>query len=202
MPPICIPWVPIPVPTDDKNWEHVMPKITKRTVDAMVPREREHVLWDDEIKGFGRPRPTLGPQDLHRQVPRPATAPLRSPSAPTEPSRRRRQGPGPPRSSPPPARQGPVGPRPVGREGADRGTARQALSRRVRPRPLQAQHRAAIPQDGRRLHPSPARQAQGSRTSGGSTSRPCITTCARPRRRQTAFSPPCRACSLWPRSGA
>ena len=36
-----------------------MPKITKRTVDAMVPREREHVLWDDEIKGFGvRVRPS------------------------------------------------------------------------------------------------------------------------------------------------
>ena len=30
-----------------------MPKITKRTVDALESREREHVLWDDEIKGFG-----------------------------------------------------------------------------------------------------------------------------------------------------
>ena len=30
-----------------------MAKITKRTVDAVKPRAREHVLWDDEIKGFG-----------------------------------------------------------------------------------------------------------------------------------------------------
>ena len=29
-----------------------MAKITKRTVDALEPRDREHVLWDDEIKGF------------------------------------------------------------------------------------------------------------------------------------------------------
>ena len=36
-----------------------MPKITKRTVDAIEPRDREHVLWDDEIKGFGvRVRPS------------------------------------------------------------------------------------------------------------------------------------------------
>ena len=36
-----------------------MAKITKRTVDALEPREREHVLWDDEIKGFGvRVRPS------------------------------------------------------------------------------------------------------------------------------------------------
>ena len=38
-----------------------MPKITKRSVDALEPREREHVLWDDEIKGFGvRIHPTGG----------------------------------------------------------------------------------------------------------------------------------------------
>ena len=30
-----------------------MAKITKRTVEALEPRDREHVLWDDEIKGFG-----------------------------------------------------------------------------------------------------------------------------------------------------
>lgn len=30
-----------------------MPKITKRTVDALVPRSRERMLWDDDIKGFG-----------------------------------------------------------------------------------------------------------------------------------------------------
>ncbi len=36
-----------------------MPKITKRTVDALVPRERERVVWDDDIKGFGvRVHPT------------------------------------------------------------------------------------------------------------------------------------------------
>ena len=36
-----------------------MAKITKRAVDALEPRDREHVLWDDEIKGFGvRVRPS------------------------------------------------------------------------------------------------------------------------------------------------
>ena len=36
-----------------------MPKITKRTVDALVPAERERILWDDDIKGFGvRVHPT------------------------------------------------------------------------------------------------------------------------------------------------
>ena len=30
-----------------------MPRITKRTVDALVPAERERIVWDDEIKGFG-----------------------------------------------------------------------------------------------------------------------------------------------------
>ena len=36
-----------------------MPKITKRLVDALRPQERERVVWDDEIKGFGvRVHPT------------------------------------------------------------------------------------------------------------------------------------------------
>ena len=36
-----------------------MPKITKRAVDALVPEERERILWDDDIKGFGvRVHPT------------------------------------------------------------------------------------------------------------------------------------------------
>ena len=30
-----------------------MPKITKRTVDALKPHERERVIWDDDLKGFG-----------------------------------------------------------------------------------------------------------------------------------------------------
>ncbi len=30
-----------------------MPKITKRAVDAFKPAERERVVWDDDIKGFG-----------------------------------------------------------------------------------------------------------------------------------------------------
>ena len=30
-----------------------MPKITKRTVDALKPHERERVVWDDDLKGFG-----------------------------------------------------------------------------------------------------------------------------------------------------
>ena len=36
-----------------------MPRITKRVVDALRPRDRERVVWDDEIKGFGvRVHPT------------------------------------------------------------------------------------------------------------------------------------------------
>ena len=30
-----------------------MPNITKRTVDALKPHERERVVWDDDLKGFG-----------------------------------------------------------------------------------------------------------------------------------------------------
>ena len=30
-----------------------MPRITKRTVDALKPKERERVVWDDDLKGFG-----------------------------------------------------------------------------------------------------------------------------------------------------
>ena len=30
-----------------------MPKITKRTVDALKPHERERVVWDEDLKGFG-----------------------------------------------------------------------------------------------------------------------------------------------------
>ncbi len=30
-----------------------MPKITKRAVDALTPAERDRVVWDDDIKGFG-----------------------------------------------------------------------------------------------------------------------------------------------------
>lgn len=30
-----------------------MPKITKRAVDALKPAERERVVWDDDVKGFG-----------------------------------------------------------------------------------------------------------------------------------------------------
>ena len=30
-----------------------MPKITKRIVDALKPHERERVVWDDDLKGFG-----------------------------------------------------------------------------------------------------------------------------------------------------
>ena len=29
------------------------PKITKRAVDALKPAERERVVWDDDITGFG-----------------------------------------------------------------------------------------------------------------------------------------------------
>ncbi len=36
-----------------------MPKITKRTVDALTPSERERVVWDEDLKGFGvRVHPT------------------------------------------------------------------------------------------------------------------------------------------------
>ena len=36
-----------------------MPRITKRAVDALAPAERERIVWDDDIKGFGvRVHPT------------------------------------------------------------------------------------------------------------------------------------------------
>ena len=36
-----------------------MPKITKRTVDALAAQERERIVWDDDLKGFGvRVHPT------------------------------------------------------------------------------------------------------------------------------------------------
>ena len=31
-----------------------MPKIIKRTVDALGPAERARIVWDDDITGFGR----------------------------------------------------------------------------------------------------------------------------------------------------
>ncbi len=45
-------WVPIRPRTQRKETS-TMPKITKRTVGALVPAEREKVVWDDDIKGFG-----------------------------------------------------------------------------------------------------------------------------------------------------
>ena len=41
------------VPADSGQGKTKMPKITKRTVDALKPHERERVVWDDDLKGFG-----------------------------------------------------------------------------------------------------------------------------------------------------
>ena len=30
-----------------------MPKLTKKLVESSLPREKDYVIWDDEIKGFG-----------------------------------------------------------------------------------------------------------------------------------------------------
>ena len=30
-----------------------MARITKRAVDALAPGERERIVWDDDLKGFG-----------------------------------------------------------------------------------------------------------------------------------------------------
>ena len=59
-----------------------MPRITKRTVDALKPKERERVVWDDDLKGFGvrvhpsgrkvfivkTRHPQPGHQDVHRTL--------------------------------------------------------------------------------------------------------------------------------------
>ena len=47
------------VPQETARRTPAIPRIAKRTVDALVPHERERVVWDDEIKGFGvRVHPT------------------------------------------------------------------------------------------------------------------------------------------------
>ena len=41
------------VPAVSGQGKTEMPKITKRTVDALKPHGRERVVWDDDLKGFG-----------------------------------------------------------------------------------------------------------------------------------------------------
>jgi len=46
-------WLPSPLAT--KNWDlaHMALRITKRTVDQLTARNRDAVVWDTEVKGFG-----------------------------------------------------------------------------------------------------------------------------------------------------
>ena len=30
-----------------------MPKLTKKVIDSNLPKEKDYIVWDDEIKGFG-----------------------------------------------------------------------------------------------------------------------------------------------------
>ena len=30
-----------------------MPKLTKKVIDNNLPKEKDYIVWDDEIKGFG-----------------------------------------------------------------------------------------------------------------------------------------------------
>ena len=41
------------VPVIGRKETRSMPRITKRTVDALGPAERERIVWDDDITGFG-----------------------------------------------------------------------------------------------------------------------------------------------------
>ena len=56
-----------------------MAKITKRTVDALEPRDREHVLWDDEIRGIGQPSPKPSQPSRQSATTRFARPPLSRP---------------------------------------------------------------------------------------------------------------------------
>ncbi len=74
-----------------------MPKITKRAVDALKPAERERVVWDDDVKGFGvRVHPAAARSTSSSTATR--DAPSRRPSDRTAPSLRRRRGRAQPRS--------------------------------------------------------------------------------------------------------
>ena len=41
-----------------------MAKLTKRTVDAERPEEREKFVWDEDLPGFGLARIPIGPKVL------------------------------------------------------------------------------------------------------------------------------------------
>ena len=75
-----------------------MPKITKRAVDTIVPAERERIVWDDDIKGFGvRVHPTG--RKVYIVKCRHERRSVKSPSVRTDPSPRPPRVPKPQKSS-------------------------------------------------------------------------------------------------------
>ena len=78
-----------------------MARITKRAVNALTAREREYMLWDHEIKGFGvRVHPSGRKVSLVKY--RHQGRVVKKTIGPTTPFRRLQRGRASPRSSPPP----------------------------------------------------------------------------------------------------
>ena len=174
-----------------------MPKITKRTVDALEPRDREHVLWDDEIKGFGvRVRPSGRKTYIVKYRDRGRAVKVTI---------------GP---------HGAISPAAARARAAEIVTAART-GKDLSGRDLRDAKAPTVAELGRRFldeyvtdHCKPNTKRQYRKMIEGyilprlgtrrvpdvsaSMSRPCTTTCARPRRRQTGCWRRCHACSQWP----
>ena len=55
---------------DGTSGSRLMPKLTKRTVDAAEVRSSDYFVWDDDLPGFGLRVVAKRPQGLRRPVPR------------------------------------------------------------------------------------------------------------------------------------
>ena len=52
-------WYPRGTQRQMAVWERAMPRLTKRLIDSLKPKDRGYVVWDSDVKGFGgRVRPS------------------------------------------------------------------------------------------------------------------------------------------------